>query len=152
MTIAPPLLHRAVEVYLAIAYPGGQWSPAVARRLQWRGTEAPIRLDQPPFEPVLSSNPEQGPCFALRLGNLCYPHMKLEIQSWANDAGFLISVNTHDQVTPPPNPETPEAIAFRELQAENLRMKREIEAAWEHEQLPTFNQYLRDYLESKIRP
>src|SRR5690606_41473772 len=64
-----------------------------------------------------------------------YPHMKLQVQPWPSPAGFLLSVNTHDQVAPP-DPSSPQAEAFRALQAANQRYKLEIEAAWEQAGLP----------------
>ena len=90
----------------------------------------------------------QTPIYALRLGNHRYPHMKLQIQPWPNDAGFMLSVNTHDQVAGV-NLSEVDAQAFRDLQAENQRLKEAIEQAWDEAGLPTFLRYLRDYIESR---
>ena len=84
----------------------------------------------------------------LRLGNLRYPHMKLQIQPWPNEAGFMLSVNTHDQVLAI-DPASSNAQAFRDLQAENQRLKEAIEAAWDEAGLPTFLSYLRRYIEDR---
>ena len=51
--------------------------------------------------------------------------MKLQVQPWPNRAGFLLSVNTHDQVHSI-SPDSPEAAAFRALQADNQRFKETI--------------------------
>ena len=88
-----------------------------------------------------------GQVYALRLGNARYPHMKLQVQPWDNADGFLLSVNTHDQVLAL-DPAAPDADAFRALQAENQRIKEAIELAWDQAGLPTFLRYLRDYIES----
>jgi hypothetical protein len=71
--------------------------------------------------------------------------MKLQIQPWPNQAGFMLSVNTHDQVLAM-DPNTSDLPAFRLLQAENQRLKEAIEQAWDDAGLPTFLRYLRDYI------
>jgi hypothetical protein len=71
--------------------------------------------------------------------------MKLQVQPWPNPAGFLLSVNTHDQVLSL-DPDTADLPAFRELQAENQRLKEVIEQAWDEAGLPTFLRYLREYI------
>ena len=74
--------------------------------------------------------------------------MKLQIQPWPNDAGFMLSVNSHDQVSGLDRGAA-DAQAFRELQAENQRLKEAIEEAWDDGGLPTFLRYLRDYIKSR---
>lgn len=143
------LLKQAVDRYLALAYPSGQWPEPVKRRLNWPdGADATALLAQPCFE--RADRPEAGrsPIYALRLGNAHYPHMKVQIQPWPNAAGFLLSVNTHDQVLAL-DPNAADLPAFRAIQAENQRLKEAIEQAWDAAGLPTFLRYLRDYLESR---
>src|SRR5262245_45564423 len=143
------VLRRAIEVYLGLAYPTGQPPEAVRRRLEWPSdTDATTLLLRPPFERVGKEGAVGGAIFALRLGNTRYPHMKLQIQPWPNAAGFLLSVNTHDQILGL-DPGSADAPAFRELQVENQRLKEAIEQAWDHEGLPTFLRYLREYIESR---
>jgi hypothetical protein len=145
------VLRRAIEVYLAIAYASGTPTEAVRRRLEWPAdaTDAAALLTRPPFERVGNSGGAGGaPIFALRLGNTHYPHMKLQIQPWPNAAGFLLSVNTHDQVLAL-DPNAADAPAFRELQAVNQRLKEAIEQAWDQAGLPTFLRYLREYIEGR---
>ncbi|HEV3122115.1 MAG TPA: hypothetical protein VGY53_09440 [Isosphaeraceae bacterium] len=142
------LLRQAMEIYLGAAYPDGALPDAVRRRLEWpTDSDAEALLNNPPFE--LGSRPRPGrtPVFALRLGNARYPHMKLQVQPWPNAVGFLLSVNTHDQVLAL-DPESGEAEAFRELQAENQRLKELIELAWDRAGLPTFLRYLKDYIDA----
>ena len=80
--------------------------------------------------------------------------MKLQIQPWPNPAGFMLSVNTHDQVAGL-DLGAADVEAFRDLQAENQRLKEAIEQAWDEAGLPTFLRYLRDYIQSRsenVRP
>ena len=138
-------LRRAIDLYLGIAYPSGTIPEAVLKRLEWDSTlGADELLTRPPFEKV-GKTPDGGPIVALRLGNTRYPHMKLQVQPWSAGQGFLLSVNTHDQVLAL-DPNAPDALAFRTLQAENQRIKLAIEHAWDEAGLPTFLRYLRDYI------
>jgi hypothetical protein len=146
------LLRRAAGLYLEAAYPAGDIPEVVRRRLEWRDEgSAPETLTESPFERAGKAPGQSTPIYALRLGNHRYPHMKLQIQPWPNDAGFMLSVNTHDQVAGMTLSEG-DAQAFRELQAENQRLKEAIEQAWDDAGLPTFLRYLRDYIESRRGP
>jgi hypothetical protein len=143
------ILRRAVDVYLTLAYPSGPPPEAVRRRLEWStDVDAQTLLSRPPFERASKAAGASSPIFALRLGNTRYPHMKLQVQPWPNDAGFMLSVNTHDQVLAL-DPNANDAPAFRELQAENQRIKEAIEHAWDQAGLPTFLSYLRKYIEDR---
>ena len=143
------LLRRAATLYIERAYPSGAVPESVRRRLEWReDSPAGDLLTGPPFERAGKAPGQATPIYALRLGNYRYPHMKLQIQPWPNDAGFLLSVNTHDQVAGV-NLSEVDALAFRELQAENQRLKESIEQAWDEAGLPTFLRYLRDYIETR---
>lgn len=143
------LLRRATGLYLDLAYPGRVIPEVVRRRLNWaEDRTAGELLNGPPFERADASPGRQTPIYALRLGNHRYPHMKLQIQPWPNEAGFMLSVNTHDQVAGV-NLSESDARAFRELQDENQRLKEAIERAWDEAGLPTFLRYLRDYIESR---
>ena len=143
------LLRQAAGLYLDLAYPAGVVPEVVRRRLAWRDDcPAGELLAGPPFERAGKAPGQATPIYALRLGNHRYPHMKLQIQPWPNDAGFLLSVNTHDQVAGV-NLSEVDALAFRELQAENQKLKESIEQAWDEAGLPTFLRYLRQYIESR---
>ena len=74
--------------------------------------------------------------------------MKLQVQPWPNAAGFILSVNTHDQVLSL-DPNAADMPAFRALQIENQRLKEAIEQAWDLGGLPTFLRYLREYIDSR---
>jgi hypothetical protein len=143
------LLRRATDVYLGLAYPSGTIPDVVQRRLAWRvGCTADVRLTGPPFERAGKALGRSGAIYALRLGNHRYPHMKLQIQPWLNEAGFMLSVNSHDQVTGV-DLSAVDALAFRELQSENQRLKEAIEETWDNAGLPTFLRYLRDYIKNR---
>jgi len=143
------LLRRATEIYLGLAYPSGKVPEAVERRLAWReGCTADVLLSGPPFERAGKAVGRPAPIYALRLGNQRYPHMKLQIQPWLNQAGFMLSVNTHDQVTGLDGSRV-DAELFRALQSENQRLKEAIEETWDNAGLPTFLRYLRDYIKSR---
>ena len=144
-------LRDAVAIYMGLAYGGVEPPEVVRRRLDWPpGADAATLLDHPPFERSGRSKSTGASIYALRLGNVRYPHMKLQIQPWPNDAGFMLSVNTHDQVLSL-DPKTADLPAFRELQAENQRVKEAIEQAWDDAGLPTFLRYLRDYIDNQNR-
>jgi hypothetical protein len=143
------LLRSAVNIYLRLAYPAGVVPEAVQRRLIWRESCAANEVvGGPPFERAGKAPGRPAPIYALRLGNHRYPHMKLQIQPWPNGAGFMLSVNSHDQVTGLAM-NAVDAQAFRELQIENQRLKETIEEAWDLAGLPTFLRYLRDYIQSR---
>ncbi len=143
------ILRRAVDIYLALAYPTSPPPDAVRRRLDWpEGVDAPTLLWGSPFERAGKSGQRGASIYALRLGNMHYPHMKVQVQPWPNPAGFLLSVNTHDQVLGL-EPEADDLPAFRALQAENQRLKEAIEQAWDEAGLPTFLRYLREYITSQ---
>jgi hypothetical protein len=139
-------LRQAIAIYLARAYPTGELPAAVQRRLEWPAdVDAQNLLAAAPFERANKPGAGVPPVYALRLGNASYPHMKLQVQPWPNSDGFLLSVNTHDQVLAL-DPSAPDTAAFRALQAENQHIKEQIELAWDEADLPTFLRYLRDYL------
>ena len=143
-------LRRAVAIYVALAYPQGEIPEPVQRRLaRLNRQDGWLNLNGPPFEPSGPTGSEWS-VFSIRLGNEHYPHMKLQVQAWPTEAGFMVSVNTHDQVFAP-QPGSQEAERFRRLQADNLRMKTQIEMAWDEGGLPTFLRYLRDYIEEAGR-
>ncbi len=143
------VLRQAVAIYLEHAYPGAEPPEVVQSRLAWDDeVDAAQLLTRSPFEKVSSSGTHRPQIYALRLGNARYPHMKLQVQPWPTAAGFLLSVNTHDQVLAP-HPDSPDFEPFRTLQAENQKYKEVIELAWDHAGLPTFLRYLRDYIQNQ---
>jgi hypothetical protein len=145
------LLQQAAEIYLALAYPTHVIPDVVKRRMIWREDCTAVELlNGPPFERSGKAAGCHSAVYALRLGNHRYPHMKLQIQPWPNRAGFMLSVNTHDQVSGLDLAGS-EAQAFRELQAVNQHLKELIEEAWDEAGLPTFLRYLRDYIDCRTQ-
>jgi hypothetical protein len=150
-TLRIDLVRQAVDVYLRLTYPAGDLPDVVQRRLEWPAdVDAATLLTRPPFERASRPGLDRPVIYALRLGNARYPHMKLQIQPWPNPAGFMLSVNTHDQVVAL-DPDSGDAGAFRALQAENQILKEAIELAWDQAGLPTFLRYLRDYIDDHAR-
>jgi hypothetical protein len=142
-------LRQAVDIYMGLAYPGVEPPEVIRRRLSWDPLlSAEALLERAPFERAAQSKNRGTPIYALRLGNFKYPHMKLQIQPWPNPAGFMLSVNTHDQVLSL-DPNTSDMPAFREIQSENQRLKESIEQALDDAGLPTFLRYLREYIEQR---
>jgi predicted N-acyltransferase len=58
----------------------------------------------------------------------------------------MLSVNTHDQISGLPL-KAPDAQQFEMLQRENQRIKEAVESAWDRQGFPTFQRYLRDFIE-----
>jgi hypothetical protein len=141
-------LRRAAEIYLRVAYGVAAVPDTVARRLDWPlDAEPDAVLAELPFERAAGGEPGAPAIHALRLGNPRYPHMKLQVQPWPTPQGFLLSVNTHDQILSQATGERDQAGA-RAIQQENQALKEAIEQAWEDAGLPTFLAYLRDYIQS----
>src|ERR1700712_475952 len=108
-------LRRAVAIYLPLAYPSGDLPEVIRRRLDWpENVDGAVLVSRPPFE--RASKPGSPPIHALRLGNFRYPHMKLQVQPWPTESGYMISVNTHDQVLGL-DPAAADSDAFRDLQS-----------------------------------
>ncbi len=139
--------RKAIAIYLEVAYPDAEPPEAVRRRLEWDDSLGMAELlSRPPFERINRQTSDVPTIHALRLGNHRYMHMKLQVQPWPNEDGFLLSVNTHDQALSL-RPDSKDADAFRDLQAENQRIKEAIEQAWDQAGIPTFLRYLRDYID-----
>jgi hypothetical protein len=125
----------------------------VLDRLAWpEGATVAELLARRPFETGRTTTQwGLGTVYALRLGNREYPHMKLQVQPWPGPEGYLLSVNTHDQVADL-DPEMPGYAEFRAKQARNQVVKEAIEQDWEAAGLPTFLNYLRGYLRENGGP
>jgi hypothetical protein len=141
-------LARAVAIYLARAYPEGGMPEAVAARARVPGDLAGEALvERMPFERV---PPEAGPRAAqrlnLRLGNSAYAHMKLGLDRVSETDQWIFTVDTHDKHFAA-LVQSSEQEQYRQLRAWNERVKSEVESAWAAAGLPTFEQYLRGYLD-----
>jgi hypothetical protein len=112
--------------------------------------------DSPVFERQEASRASGDPApretlpirYALRLGNLSYPHMKLIIDRSPDGQGYLLRADTHDAHIQPRSGSREQA-AFAQLMAENRAVADAIEGKWEEAGLPTFKKFLRDDLERR---
>lgn len=169
---SPRIVWRAIDIFLEVAYtpipsatakkkaePSGPEPvpSAVRARLETlKSTPTDSFYDSPVFErqeaPRASGDPSpRDPLpirYALRLGNLSYPHMKLIIDRSPDGKGYLLRADTHDAHIQP-RPGSREQSAFAELMAMNRAVADAIEAKWSEATLPTFKQFLRDDLERR---
>lgn len=139
----PSEVWRAVDVYIALAYPDAAPGAAVRSRLEaLRAASNGDFYHSPSLEPDPKESPRK---FSLRLGNRFYPHMKLVIESSPDGIGHLFRADTHDRHIRPA-PDSRDYAAFCKLMEDNQKLAETIEGAWERAGMPTFKQYLRQDL------
>lgn len=140
-------MSQAVHIYVSIAYSSGN---VPENRRQFAESAADLSLEQ--FWNLkgverLPSKPGGEAGYALRIGNVHYPHMKLTIQPYDGPPGFVFGVDSHDQFKL--TADSPELAAVKELQDKNAQIARSIVTAWEEVGLPTQSGLLRRYLQAK---
>jgi hypothetical protein len=133
--LTPALVRRAVAIYLEIAWPGDEFPRP---RVSVRDLEAASTLDQlfARFDPQPARDRGSQKRHMLRLGNRRYPFMKFVVQEYLVDCEYFLSVDTHDDLDV--KPDSPDYPGWMELKRYNALLKREIEAAWAREGLPTY--------------
>jgi hypothetical protein len=137
---SPDQLQWAVEVYLTLAYPNRAPGSAVRAKLEALRSVGPESLfESPLFEHDAAEPPTR---YALRLGNIAYPHMKLVIERSPDGQSHLFCADTHDRHVLP-NPASKEYALFQQLIAANQKLSESIDRAWAEAGLPTFREYLR---------
>jgi hypothetical protein len=137
---------RAVEIYLRIAYGDSKISGAAQKRIDTlKATGNHDLFANPTFERDDPNSPKR---LSLRLGNPTYPHMKMVVEAKPGGQGYLFRVDTHDRHCRPA-PTSREYRLFCELTENNLKVAEAIEAAWTHEHLPTFKEFLREDLAAR---
>jgi hypothetical protein len=137
----PGQLRQAIELYLAVAYPGGP--PPSAARLWPSGDDAAAWLMSEATERTPPDAPlEVVRSFSVRLGNWQYPHMKLRISRPPRDDVFIFTVDSHDAFLQAPAG-TPDFDALEELKRHNNELASRIAQAWDKANLPTEKNYLR---------
>ena len=142
---SPSLVVRAIDAYLRCAYEGAPPESVAARADEVRRASAGALYDCPAFE---RDAPPGVVRYALRLGNSCYPHMKLVIEHLpARDAWFFRADTHDDHVVVEPS--DPDYRAFQALTARNRAIAAAIESAWALDGLDTFRAFLRRDLESR---
>jgi hypothetical protein len=137
-----PLLRRAFEVFLKLAYPQGEASIPPPRRafLHLEETQPLDAWLAPPIcQAIQEGNEVHG--YAGRLGCGHFPHLKLRATNPDRGATWVFSVDTHDAVRIDPN--HPDAPRWAALQQANQQLKERIEHAWEAAGLLTFDGLLR---------
>ena len=132
--MTPALVRRAISIYLEKAWPrkNGPAPRFDVKQLEDAGTLAELFAY---FEKPRASDGEVLQRHTLRLGNERYPFMKFVVQEYLVDEEYFFSVDTHDDIDV--RADSPDYFAWLELKAQNQRLKREIEAAWAREGLPT---------------
>ncbi len=132
-------LWRAIEIYLAHAYPGGEPTPMVKQRLERLRAAGEWPWADDVFEKTESEGRIQ---YGIRLGNAWYPHMKLAVEKSPDSDSYLLRVDTHDHHIRPDR-RSPEYEAFCEMQRRNSKLAAQIESAWAEKSLLTFKELLR---------
>ena len=135
-------LSRAIDIYLRHAYPDGP------------GEQVKAVLPAESFDPVdylmsdkVQRDPSNAPLgtvrsFALRLGNVLYPHMKLRLSRPPNDDVFILSVDSHDAFLFAPAGSS-DSQALEELKKTNMSIASAVMNAWDAAGLLTERNYLR---------
>lgn len=140
MTHFIDLLARSCRIFLQHAFPEGESTiPSQKRHFLSLTPEQPLEplLAAPICQSLPASSGLKG--YAFRLGCAWYPHLKL--QAVQHEQEWVFSVDTHDQISVPPD--HPDATKLAQLQQTNQQLKQLIEQAWEAEGLLTFNALLR---------
>lgn len=127
--VSAELVERALELYLAVAWPGREAEKRPDLVLEGCG------------EAVLSAFTDESRGdgdrrYVLRLGNFRYPHMKLVVEEYLLPGEYVFMVDTHDQLDL--KPDYPDYEAWQALKEANRRLKAEIEGCWRNEHIPTY--------------
>lgn len=137
------LVSRACRIFLTLAYPQGMnpVPPAKAAYLHLDNNQALETVLAPPVcQPLLGAAGHlRG--YALRLGSVQYPHLKMQVIDCDHTGTWVFAVDTHDGLRLDPGHADAQRWAL--LQAANRRLKEQIERAWEAAGLLTFNGLLR---------
>ncbi|MEQ1893287.1 MAG: response regulator [Planctomycetota bacterium] len=144
--LSPAHVRRALDVYLAQAWPRGTGSTPTLSLDELRGLSELEALFAR-FERVEGGGGGLKR-YALRLGNDRYPFMKFVVQEHLVNGEYFFSVDTHDQLDI--RPDNPEYEEWQRLKAYNRELKQEIERRWDEAGLPT-NADLRVLMEELAR-
>jgi CheY-like chemotaxis protein len=144
--LTPAHVRRALDVYLAAAWPRGAGATQTQALEALRAVVTLEELFQH-FERIEGGGGGLKR-YALRLGNDRYPFMKFVVQEHLVNGESFFSVDTHDQLDI--RPDNPEYDEWKRLKAFNRRLKLEIEQRWDAAGLPT-NADLRVLMEELAR-
>lgn len=135
--LTPAHVRRAVDLYLRLAWPPDQRAPGREPPIAVADLEDARTLEEL-FERFEQRSEEQQSGlrhYALRLGNVRYPFMKLVVHEYLVNEELFFSVDTHDNLEV--RPTAPDYAAWVELKRWNRALKDEIERAWAAAGLPT---------------
>jgi len=144
--LTPAHVRRALDVYLAQAWPRGTGATPSLSLEELRGL-ADLEGLFARFEKVEGGGGGLKR-YALRLGNDRYPFMKFVVQEHLVNGEYFFSVDTHDQLDI--RPDNPDYDEWQRLKAYNRRLKQAIEEEWDRAGLPT-NADLRVLMEELAR-
>src|SRR5277367_2807640 len=117
------LLGCACRIFLEQAYPGGNDTVPVSKRLYLNLAEdQPLEpLLRPPLCQTLGKPAEAARGYAWRLGSARYPHLKLQAVDCSGDGTWVFAVDTHDMLRLSPG--DADAAGWAEIQASNRQLK-----------------------------
>ncbi len=133
--LTPDHVRRAIAIYLELAWPPAESSLAPPVRTEDFADAATLDALFARFEQRPEDQRGDLHHFALRLGNLRYPFMKLVVQEFLVDDELFFAVDTHDDLTLDSG--APDFERWVELKRWNRELKNRIEAAWHAAGLPT---------------
>src|SRR5262249_2617947 len=120
------LVSRACRIFLTLAYPQGMNTvpPAKAAYLHLDNNQALETVLAPPVcQPLLGAAGHlRG--YALRLGSVQYPHLKMQVIDCDHPGTWVFAVDTHDGLRLDPGHADAQRWAL--LQAANRRLKEQI--------------------------
>ena len=135
-------IRRAVELYMEHAYPAGVAEaarkfipPEEFEPLDWL-------MNGPAEHEPADARPEEIRSFALRMGNMVYPHMKLRLTRPPHEQRYILLVDTHDAFLHA-DAGSADAEGLEKLKEHNAAVATAINAAWDRAGLPTEHNYLR---------
>ena len=123
------LTKKAIDIYLAVAWPGREDEKRPEIVPGSAGLEILSRFTD-------ESKGEGGHRYVLRLGNLHYPHMKFVVEEYLLPGEYVFSVDTHDELDL--KPDYPDYEAWQELKERNREIKARIEERWRASRIPTY--------------
>jgi hypothetical protein len=141
-------IRRAIEIYLAHAYPSGP--PAATQRLLPPASFDPARwlmgdcTERDPADAPLAGVRS----FAMRLGNAGYPHMKLRLSRPPREQVFVLSVDSHDGFLRAASGSS-DGRRLEALKRSNAGIAAAVQAAWDAAGLLTERAYLRRKIREK---
>jgi len=135
-------IRRAVELYLEHAFPVGAGA-AAQKFIPPQGFDPSDWL----MSGIIEREPaderfEEVHSFALRIGNMVYPHMKLRLTRPPNEQRYILLVDTHDAFLHA-DAGSSDAAGLEQLKEHNATVAAAINAAWDRAGLPTEHNYLR---------